>query len=369
MATTAPSQLDPNSVDASGISVASSAVNTAHPRAGAIYDLVTMAAAHPVWFHPLADGTYLMLNAQIWSAATPHAGTPGAYSSFTTVSVPTWAVVNGLTGTRRSVPGQPITIPMKTAVSAAKLIGGASCVPALYLLTAVTIAGAPQAVLQYFFPSSLIGGVTLGGEEVLPTVVLGGQTIVFNLGVRYIAPNLVIYGADTSGKLYAIRKLATQTGTTAANPAMGNVKGSPPVWQYYTGGGYGADPMSLAPVQTGLVSAGPLSFGISQNVALMSTVVLGGSTYTGQLWSSMAGRPWAKVGAPVPLGLSGSTYLNGGMQLMSQLSPNPVVTGPSVITGIPYCVSTKVTASGASTLANTWNLVTVSVAGVTSALL
>jgi hypothetical protein len=281
--------------------------------------------------------------------------------------VPTWVIVSGLTGARRPVPGQPLAIPMRTVVSAATLIGAASRVPALYLLNAVTIASNPAAVLQYFYPSPLTGVVTSGGEEVLPTVVVGGQTIVFNRGLQYTAANLVAYGTDAAGHLYAIRKLASQVGTTAPNPALGRSTGPAPMWLYYTGAGYSANPANLAPVQTGLLSAGPLSFGTSQNVTLMSTVINTAGTYTGQLYSAMAGRPWTPAGNPVALGTSGTTYLNGGMQLMPHLSPNPAKTGPSVTTGIPYCVSTKVTASGAATLTNTWNLVAVSGAGVASA--
>jgi hypothetical protein len=369
MATTGPPQLDPNSVDATGISVASAAASATDPRKGSIYDVVTMAAARPIWFHPLPDGTHLMLNAHIWNAATPYGSTPGAYTAHTPVNVPTWVIIDGRTGHRSSVPGQPLAIPMKTAVSAATLIAAASKTPALYLLNAVTIASNPAAVLQYFYLNPLTGAVTNGGEEVLPTVVLGGQTIVFNLGLQYAIPNLVAYGADAAGHLYAIRKLASQAGTTAANPALGRANLTPPVWMYYTGQGYSANPANLAPVQTGLLSAGPLSFATSQNVTLMSTVINTAGTYTAQLYSSLAGRAWARAGNPVALGVSGTTYLNGGMALMGQLSPNPARSGTAVTTAIPYCVSTKVTASGAATLVNTWNLIAVSVSGVVSALL
>ena len=345
MATTAPPQLDPTSVDTAGLSVATAA-RSINPRTGTIYDTVTLAAAAPIWFHPLATGMHLMINSQIWTAATPVGGTPGAYSAYTPVTTPTWVIVNGLTGSRSAVPGQPLTVPMRTSVSSATLTAACSRPPEyLFLLNSVVISGQPQAVLQHIYISPT-GSVALQGEEVLPTVPgVGGPSdlVVFSQGLQYATPNLNVYGTDSAGRVYRITKSWGLVGTKT--------------WSYYTGSGLSADPLNLRPIP-GLHTSGPMSFASTRNISLLTTVASSSGAYSAQPYTSTAGRPWVPLGAPIPLG--STDYLGGGLQLQPQLAPNTSLATmtPSVTAGIPYVVTTTSVVDGNSTLRNTWDLLT-----------
>ena len=400
-------QVPSSSLDHAGLSVSTATPSLADPRVGTVYDPTVFAAAAPIWFHPLRDGRHLMLNARSWSAATPVGGIPGGYSDYAEDLTPTWTIVDGPTGNRSSVPGYAGGPPIKTATSARVLVGAVSQSSTnVYLLNSVQIAGEPQAVLQHLFVSPT-DSVDVCAEEVLPTATVGEDTVVFDKGVQYAMPYLHLYGTDSTGQLYRIRKPWAQVGSNAPDLRLGNSTSIPQGWEYFHGTGYSRDPAELAPVQSGLTTLGPLSFAVHQDVVLASTVatstvvplppppppppppdgevgfpyifpfilvegplpvtlgrVKGGDsptpeegTYVGVVWMSRGGRPFIRVGT-VPLGSPvDGTYL-GGVQLMSQLGANPAATAmtTTVKVGVPYVVSTREVVEGGSRLVNTWNL-------------
>ena len=229
MSTTAPAQVDPTSVDATGISVATSPPSEANPRAGAVYDPVICAAAAPVWFHPMPGGAHLMVNARTWSAATP-AGGVGSYASYTEELSPTWFVLHGPTGARSLVPGWGIVVPINITTEERRLVAAASRAPDyLYLLHSAVIAGQPAALVQLIRVAP--GGCHIYVEEVLPSLTVGEDTVVFDRGLQYGTPYLSLYGTDPGGAIYAIRKRWAEIGATAASsratPRPGSITPAP----------------------------------------------------------------------------------------------------------------------------------------------
>lgn len=363
-------QLDPTALDMMGMSVATSPPSVTIARSGTFYDPVTWAAAAPVWFHPVADQA-LMIATQRWFDATAAGGTPGAYSAVTIDTVPSWALVTANSGYRNAVPGQTVNLPMNTVATSVSVVGAVSRPPnLLFVLNTATVAGVPTAVLQRFHLGTN-GSVTIASEDVLPAV--GG--VVFNAGIQYATPNLVIYGTDAAHQVYKVTKPWGQVGFNKTSqvfvqPRTANdAIGSPQGWQYYTGTGFSLDPTELAPITaadgTVLTSRGPMSFGDSRNQTFMTTVTLSGSTYSGQIWRSRSGQPFAPLGAPAALGSSSDgSYLGGGIYLQPQLAPNPAaaaMTADGVISGIPYLTWTRTSpAGGGHVLDVQWEILPIS---------
>ena len=357
MATTSsPQQIDAFGVltnqDATGLSMATAAGSSA-------YDLSVMAAASPIWFHPLRDGRHLMLNARRWYDVPPSgvSGAGGYYSTYTEDATPSWRIVNGPTAVSNPVSGQSPNIPTRFSVDSPQLVGAASRPPNnLYVLTSGTVNGSSQALVQNIYVSN-IDSVTIAGEELAPTVSKRGSTIVFDKGIQHQAPYIIVHGTDATGAVYCARKLWYQIGTTKSDPAMGIQRGAPPVWEFYNGQGFSADSSELA--TTGLVTAGPMSFAsCQQGTNVVSTVAQAGDVYTAQISQSVSGRPFVTKEQGIALGSSSDgTYLGGGLQLMSQLRPAASLAGTRA--SIPYVVNTKQVNSGSSRLVPIWGMWTV----------
>jgi hypothetical protein len=393
MSTSPAIQVPVDSFDTLGVSVATSPRSSAVPRQGSVYDLITMAAASPIWFHPIADGRLLMINSQIWDAATPVGGS-GAYSAYTVDTVPSWFLLDGPTGKRTAVPGGSVHIPMTTAATGVTVIAAASRPPnLLFLLSSGTINSATNAILQRFHVNPNTS-VAIANEEVLPLLYidsLGGvdtpagliakqlaaheasttvptivSSIVFNAGMQYDSPNLVLYGTDSSNNVYKIRKPwgrvghNTQTSVTFVKRTANDTIGSALGWQYYNGTGYSSDPTTLASMP--ITTHGPMSFGLYRNQVMMTTVSLSGTTYTGQFWISKSGQPFVQQATTVALGSSADgSYLGGGIQLMPQLSPNPTASVMlGALSGIPYVISKRTGSASDYVLDTVWNILPIS---------
>jgi hypothetical protein len=158
------------------------------------------------------------------------------------------------------------------------------------------------------------------GTALWDNIGIGTGSVVFNRGVQYDTPFLVLYGSDPDGKVYRIRKPWGRVGHNRQmlpSPQIhALVVGTQEGWEYYTGTGYSQAPDQLAPVG-GLSTVGPMSFASWRAQRIATTVSMVGGTPSGVFWSSSSGRPFAQLGLPVSLGTVG--YLGGGIQLMSQL--------------------------------------------------
>lgn len=396
MASTATSQVPTGSLDTAGISISTATPTADNVRAGTIYNPALLAAAQSVWFHPLFDGRYLMVNSRTWSAGTP-AGGIGYFSGYTESLDPSWLIVDGPSGAIAPVPNFPV-IPFRNSPDTAQVTAAASRPPNyLFLLHQVSINDTVAAILQ-IMNITTSGAVTIAGEEILPTVAIDSDSVLFDRGVQFTNPYLTVYGCDSANVVYAMRKPWAKIGTTPSidparidpttqfqavglsklanvvTPLPTTINPSPQThagigatqvaWEYYSGAGYTSDSTHLAPITTSsgtsLTTTGPMSFAMVGNRWVFSTVATSGSTITAQLWSSRSGRPLMPMGSPVALGSTSSgTYLGGGLQLQPQLKVAAVPSGAKA--ALLYVVSTKLSASGNFSLANTWGTIPVGV--------
>lgn len=356
MPTTPAAQVLATSIDTAGVSIATGSPTADTPRMGMIYDALTYAAAAPIWFHTLRRGHYLMVAGRFWHDATPDGGIPGGYTAYTEDTTPSWVLIDGPTAARFPIPGYALYPPMRTSVTSAMLTAATSRPPNyLYLLNKVVIAGQDQAVLQCVY-TSVTDSVQINAEEVLPTVTVGEETVVFCQGIQYAHPYFLVYGTDSSGNLYRLRKLWSQVGANKPDPAIGNPTVPPRGWEFFAGWGYSYDASEIAPVQSGLTSAGPVSFALYRNAAIMSTVHQDGDVRTGQIWMSQAGRTWERRATGIPLGsVADGSYLGHGLRLMGQLGADAAAVG-TASAGVPYVTTIKSEESGVSRLLNTWDV-------------
>lgn len=344
------------SLDTAGVSLVTATPDPTIARSGMVYDPLVFAAAAPVWFHPMRKGHYLMLAARRWYDATPDESTPGGYTAYTEDTTASWMLFDGPTGARFHIPGYPIQPPLRTSVTSSSLVGAVSRPPTyIYLLHSAVIDGNDAAILQYVY-ASMTDSIEVCAEEVLPTVEVGGETIVFGQGIEYATPYLHLYGTDSTGTLYRIRKSWGEVGANKPNPNRHIGPNAPRGWEYFAGWGYSYDATELAPVQSGLTSDGPVSFASYRNTVLMSTVRKDGTDYYGQLWASRIGQPWTPQKVSVALGSdTDNSYVGTGLRLMPQLGADSNTVG-TALAGVPYLVTTYAEASGVSRLLNTWDV-------------
>jgi hypothetical protein len=366
MASTVTSQVPTGSLDTAGVSISTATPTGSNVRAGTIYNPSLLAAASPIWFHPMFDGRYLMINSRTWTAATP-AGGIGYYSAYTESLLPSWVIVDGPSGATAQVPNFPV-IPFKSSPSAATVTAAASRPPGyLFLLHTATISSQSQAILQHMNIATN-GAVTIAQEEILPTATIDSSTILFDRGIQFADPYMIVYGTDSDGTVYTIRKPWAKIGVNSQlNPSPqnhGGVGATEVAWSYYTGTGYSPDSTQLVPLTTvlgtSLTTKGLMSIATVRNQLIMTTVGVSGTTYSAQAWYSKSGRPITALGSSIALGSSSSgTYLGGGLQLQPQLSAATVPSG--ALTAIPYVISEKLTTGGNHSLSNTWGTLPVSV--------
>ena len=232
MATETTVQVIPSSADVPGMSVATSSRNQAAPRSGLIYNPTTLAAAVPVWFHPMPSGRYLTLFSRRLTDATLSADTIGGvllYTGYQVSDEPCWATIGPRTGDP-----EPVKLIPSEQPGTRHLIGAAS--RGSYLFTLNWYKKSPDddetyALLQNFRVSGQ--GITLLGEETVPRNL--------GLGIYCDRRYLWMFGNDGEGKLALARKNWGRIGTNSdANPIMN--------WQFWGQGSWNSSSDQLSAV-------------------------------------------------------------------------------------------------------------------------
>jgi len=247
MSTESAPQVTTASIDRSGVSVATSSRNVRSARAGTIYDQAALAAAQPVWFHPMPDGGYLAVFSRRLTGAAP--GEPTAtgtilHRSATVVTEPCWSRVDPRTGRRGDVESIPSLESGSRTLTAAATRGDF-----LFTLNLHRAVGSQDArpLLQNFRVTAQ-GNIVLEGEEFIP----GG----LGLGLHVDRSNVWVFGDGGGGRLALARKNWGRVGSLADPNAARN-------WQYRGQGGWYSDPAKLAPLPgvgpDGLPADGPCS--------------------------------------------------------------------------------------------------------------
>jgi len=231
------------------------------PRSGLIYNPDTLAAAEPVWFHPMPNGDYLALFSRRMTGATLAGTTINdilLFNGYTVDTAPSWAVVGPETGRV-----QPVGLIPSEQPGTRVLVAAASRGSYLFTLSRYKRAedDTTHALLQNFRVTSQ-RGITLLGEELVP-----GN---FALGLYCDNRYLWLTGDDGDGYLSLARKNWSRIGTDAdANPTMN--------WQFWGSGSWNSDIALLSAIidkyGAKLPADGPCSLSrYRDSYYLMSTV-------------------------------------------------------------------------------------------------
>lgn len=362
-----------SSFDEPGLSVCTANRSPTDPRPGAAYDNTVMAAALPIHFHPmtapaLGGGNFMMLSAARWHDATPLGTNPGYFNPYTVDALPSWLLVNAANGHTKAV-NSGVELPMTTPSDSRTLTGAVSRgTDMLYTLAAVVLDGVPSAVIQHWHNNTAINTLNAINEEMVPGASNGSDAIIFSAGVHYSMatdPYLYVYGTGSvSHSLYVARKNWARIGVVPVATQKFDTQ-----WECSTGDGWDTNFANAKPMQDGLLSYGPVSvanhalprakMGKITTYTFLATTQRSGSVMTAQVYSSLGGRAWVPLGAPVALGSVGSTYLGATMQLQPQLGANPGLIDANAAAAVPYVVGIKNSTGGADRIAITWGLLQV----------
>lgn len=351
MATETTLQVSESSEDVAGISVVTASRNKNTPRSGVIYNPTTLAAAVPVWFHPLQDGGHLAVFSRLLTGATLASRTAPdgtlLYSTAAVDAVPRWAVIASRTGSLsdlRAVPSeQPGTRTLRAAFSRGEY---------LFLLSEYrTSPDAPevQSLLQNFRITAQ-QGIELIGEETVP--------LALRLGLYVDRRHLWVFGATPTGKLGMARKNWGRIGTS---PTAGAVED----WQFWGQGNWTPQPSLIAALidysGAEIPADGPCSMSRRRDTFYLAATI--STTYpattvaattppaghTGQITTWTAPSPnlvpakswaskvyvsrkvdqaWREHGFAVDLAATTGLYQQGGVYLQEQL---PITPGYGVI--------------------------------------
>lgn len=340
MSTEPPVQVLASSVDAPGLSAATSTRGYEESsQKGSAYNPASLAAGVPVWFHPMRDGRFRAVWRTRWTAATPGSA-PQRYTAHTADNTSTWSTVEAATG----ISDPPAAIPSGQS-SPGLVVAGASRSGFLWLLR-------DTGLLQWFRESP--AGLALHYEERL------------HVGVHRLAPtttSMTTVGADewlgvevdmtavrvyyaVAGELYSMEKPWGRVGDTTADWLFAGADGP----SRYAG--------SAAPL--GVSSAGPVSVARLRGRRWLTTVEVSSGAYTGRAWSSRGPHdPWAASPLSVPLGGSPG-WCGAGIRLQPHLQVNAAaVAALPANAAVPYAWSVAHTGSGESWVQTSWGLLVV----------
>jgi hypothetical protein len=241
MATQVVRQVLPRSVDAVGISVSTSTCQVNDPRQGQFYNLSTLAAASPIWFHRMPNDSYVaVLSRRLKSATVTPVQRPSGpllYQTFTEITVPSWAIFNPATGAVSSVANIPSNTDGTRVLTAAVSRGD-------YLFLLSTIGD--KSLIQHFRVGTR-EALVLQAEEIIP----------LSLGLYADRNDLWVFSA-TGGLLTMARKNWGRVGNnTSLTPRMR--------WRYWSGRGWSSDPAESAALPGNIPAQGPVSVAELEN--------------------------------------------------------------------------------------------------------
>ena len=297
MATWTVRQILPQSVDTAGVSIATATCRVEDPRQGQLYTPAALAAAAPVWFHPLQSGSHVALFSRrlidATLAPTQQATGPLLYRSATESTVPSWAVFDASTGAAIKIGIIPSNTVGDRVLTAAASRGN-------YLFTLSKIGD--TALLQHFRVGTL-QGLTLQAEEVIPG----------SLGLGLFADynDLWVFGAK-NGLLTLARKNWGRIGdNTANNPRMR--------WRYHGEKGLSDNINDLTALPGAIPAQGPVSIANFRDRFYLTVPVLTADSWSVKTFKTRSiDAKWSPHPFTVPLGTA-ATYTGGTAQLQPQL--------------------------------------------------
>jgi hypothetical protein len=390
MARISPDQVSSDAVDSVGVSVTIAPRRASDPRYGALYDISTLAASVPVHLHRLTNEQYLMIFSRRWHSATPSAGDPGGYTDFTEDTTPGWVKVSVPTGQRVTM-SNGYTIPLVSNYDTPVLVDAVSrSTEYLYLLTSVN--NGTKAVVSHWWQNTTTGAVIKHAEEQVTGAYsrpantserawldmddaeheATGDSVVFDRGLWFLSPHLIVIGASSDNRLFMARKPWGRIGINLiekSNSEYGAPMGTAedPRWSYFTGDGWSVDPSQAVPItdSTGTVitSEGPVSVVTYRDQTWMSTVIAEGTNRSARIYTQRGQRAWVAQDS-IHLGSTADGSYLDTLRFQQQVPPS--TTSDTMLnsdSALVYVISTRSTTGGVSTLKNTWGLLPVMSAG------
>lgn len=308
MATDRTLQVHPESLDTMGLTVAVADKDPDDSRYGTVWSPSSFAAGVPVFFHDLGQGQFLGLFRRYWHTGTGSEDSPGYYATHVEVDTPSWILITASSG----VTGTPATIPTRTS-GTLRLEGAVSRSDFFWTLN--TIVGDDNSAMVQLIRRHTNGEFYLETEEVLPTIEADSQTVIFNRGIYFDAPNLYFFGSgSTDDAVYLARRAWAKVGSRSTEG----------VWEYQTDRGWDSDPANIVPLVKSdgglLTTVGPMSVAPFRDRRYITTVTATGADRLARLYvSNGLNHPWRHVGTS-DLGEEGTTYAGGGLYLQGHLA-------------------------------------------------
>lgn len=385
MATSSPQPVADTALDSVGLSVTVAHRRANDSRYGTLYDTATLAAALPVYFHPLKSGEYMVLFSRRWHSATVSASNPSSYTSYTEDTSPGWVKVAVPSGHRTQV-GDGFGIPLSLPHDSATLIDAASTgAVTLFLLFATTTGSQTTGAVASWHYNTTTGSFTPVAEEGIANVatmpptttdrawvamtaddrLASGIPVSFTGGLQLLNQHMLVIGTDPDNNLYLARKPWARIGVNNISQpvsAYGITQGTAedPRWVYWTGTGWSPDWYQIAPLRsdTGevITSLAPVSLTSYRNRTWMATVQAEGTQRSARVYSQRGSRAWSIEGT-LPLGED--TGFLDGVRFQPQVAPSTLSTemaGQTNESALVYLYSTFSSMDGVATLNNTWGL-------------
>lgn len=324
LATEAAVQVLDTSYDSGGVSITTATRIAGAPRQGTIYNPLDLAAAFPVWFHPMSDGRYMGLFSERWTAATVGSGGPQSYSSHTVSLAPSWVLFDPATGSRGAVTA------LRARLSGVRYLIGAASMGS-YLFTLGTLGGASH-VQHHRIGQS--GEVILQGEE----VVADQGDVSFTQGCWVDNRYLFLVGTDSAGRVFLARKRWSRIGTSLDPNGQ---------WEFKGVRGWDTAPDGLEPLADraggALVTSAPVSHARRHDRDYLSVV-----TATGvKIYSSrQVESSWGQERVIDAVNL----------RMQPQLHHNPAMLPEGKRSGIPFLTMDRVNTVNAKQLLVRWGV-------------
>lgn len=325
MSTEKTTQVLDTTLDIAGVSIVTATKTADSPRLGSVYNPLTLAAAIPVYFHPLADGRYAMVMTARWHSATIGDGGPQSYSDHTESSVPSVSIINPTTGAAST----PVDLP--TNLSGTREIWGACSHGSAYLFTVGTLDGVAH--LAHYRVTADSGALILQGEELIEPK--GESGVVFSAGVYIDGDYLVALGVDADDLVYRARKNWGRIG-------INNDKAWQ--WSYQGNKGWFAESDELLPLSGITATGGVISYASLRDREYLCALSSAG---TATIYSSRR----------VETGWHTEDTIDGDwVWLQPSLHHNPAQLPVGHNTAIPYVATTHDVTIDAESLQVAWGL-------------
>jgi hypothetical protein len=395
MSRISPSPISSGAIDDVGVSVTVSPRRASDPRYGTVYDPAGIAGVVPVHLHRLTTDQYIMVFSRRWHTATTSATDPGGYTAYSQDTSPGWMKVGVPTGQPTAM-GSTYAIPMRTTYDSAVLADAVSrSTEYLYLLTSVTKGSVTTGVVSHWWHNTTTGSVQEIAEESITEACarpvnttelawqsltadersVAGDKVVFNRGLWFLTPHLLVFGASSDNRLFMVRKPWGRIGINDVEQpsTMYRVLGTTaedPRWSYYTGDGWSVDRSLAAPIVDSkgavITSLGPVSVASFRDRTWLATVIAEGDNRLARIYSQRGQRVWT-VEDTVSLGsVADGSYLGDTLRFQQQVPPatsSDPMSNPANDAALVYVVSTKSVSGDISRLNNTWGLWSIPRAG------